>query len=330
MYSQLQEGAGEPAAASDTAAPIGPPVSATGDGAPDEPSAASTKASLADDIAPAPVRRPSAVSSFKTEIARAMQVAADRERERIDAGVGEEETAQVEKIFNRAAAEAAELSKHADEDVNLVNAWYKDQVKRIRGEADHQIDERRARLEQSLRHHGSLIEAEIESVHVAVEDYRASLGAFIERLAEEGDPSAIARLAGDLPDPPDLDEVRADARSDAMQALEQETAAEPAEPTDGDPSSSNGSTGSEREPVPVMDPRADQQRAGVLSGTAVLVATSLPSDSSVSQPSTSPPPSEVEATALPAEPPSAHGSVAGRLIRAFTNRSAPTEAPEDR
>ena len=150
-----------------------------------------------------------------------MQVAADRERERIDASVGEEETAQVEKIVGRAAAEAAELSKHADGDVSLVNAWYKDEVKRIRTEADRKIDDRRATLEQSITHHGSLIEAEIESVHLAVQGATAGRPTILPgRLSEERDPSAIARLAGDLPDPPDLDDVRAEARSAAMQALE--------------------------------------------------------------------------------------------------------------
>ena len=63
-------------------------------------------------------------------------------------------------------------------------------------------------------------------MHVAVQDYRDSLGAFFGRLAEERDASAIARLAGTLPVPPNLDEVRADARVLAMQALEQEAAAE--------------------------------------------------------------------------------------------------------
>ena len=68
--------------------------------------------------------------------------------------------------------------------------------------------------------HGSLIEAEIQSVHVAVQDYRDSLGAFFGRLADEPDPSGIARLAGTLPEPPDLDGARADARSKAMKAIE--------------------------------------------------------------------------------------------------------------
>ena len=139
------------------------------EGAPPTGSPASAEVPRADDTAPAVARRPSSLEALKAEIARAMQVAADRERERIDAGVGEDESAQVEKILARAAAEAAELSKHADEDVSLVNVWYESEVKRIRKEADRQIDERRAGLEQSLTHHGSLIEAETESVHVAVQ-----------------------------------------------------------------------------------------------------------------------------------------------------------------
>ncbi|HEX7473708.1 MAG TPA: hypothetical protein VF323_11555 [Candidatus Limnocylindrales bacterium] len=266
---------------------------------------------------------------LRAEIARAMQVAADRERERIDAGVGSEETAQVEKIFGRAAAEAAELSKHADEDVSLVNAWYKDQVKRIRAEADQQIDDRRTRLEQSLAHHGSLIDTEVESVHVAVQGYRASLGAFFGRLAEERDPSAIARLAGDLPDPPDLDEVRGEARSGAMRALEQAMVAESADPIIEVSPNGNGRTGPDREPVAVMDPATDKQRDDVLDGTAVLAAAPVPSDPDAGQPSSTEAQPDVDATASPSEDREPQGNVAVRLVRALTNRTTSAGSSED-
>jgi hypothetical protein len=79
-----------------------------------------------------------------------------------------------------------------------------------------------------------------------------------------------------------------------------------------------------------MDPRADKQRAGILNGTAVLVATSVSSEPSADEPSSSPPSSEVEATASLPEAPASQGSVAGRLIRVLTNRSAPTRTSEDR
>jgi hypothetical protein len=237
-----------------------------------------------------------------------MQVAAERERERIDAGFGQEEAAQVEKIFTRAAAEAAELSKHADDDVSVVNSWYKDQIKRLRAEADGQIDDRRARLEQSLTHHGSLIEAEIESVHDAVEGYRSSLGGFFDRLAAERDPGEIARLAGDLPEPPDLDEVRAEARSDAMHALEQEIETETSDPSGEGPSNGNGRSGPERELVPVMDPDSIDQPVGMLSA-APLEA-------------------EVAASSLGAT--ASEANVAVRVIRAFTHRPPSNGTAADR
>ena len=262
----------------------------------------------AKDTSTAMVRRPTPVSSLLDEIARAMQAAADRERERIHAGVGEEETAEVEKIHARAAAETDALRKCADDDVVLVDAWCEEQIRRIRAEADRRIEDRLWQLEQSVTQHGSLIEAEIQSVHVAVQDHRDSLGAFFGRLAEERDPSAIARLAGTLPAPPDLDEVRADARSRAMKALEQEAAAETPAPTGESPADNNGNSMPWRDPVPVMDPGGDEQRAAMSGGAAVPVAITVPSAMSAEQASDSPPPTEADATASTAIAPSPTGT----------------------
>ena len=306
MYSQTQEEAAD--------------VGATGE--------ASGEATLAED-AQAAARRPTTLESLKAEIARAMQVAADRERERIDASVGEEESAQVEKIVTRAAAEAAELSKHADEDVSVVNGWYKDQVKLIRAEADRKIDERRVGLEQSLTIHGSLIEAEIESVHLAVEGYRGSLGEFFGRMTEERDPSAIARLAGDLPDPPDLDAVRAEARSSAMQALEQRDTTEPPHPAGA--SSTNGTEPAslDREPVPVMDPDAvDDTDAAI--AAAVLATAPIEAPAEAAPEPANADPSSVDETVAASEAHGATEGVAVRLKRAITSWTSTTEGPQDR
>jgi hypothetical protein len=214
------------------------------------------------------------VSSLLREIARAMQTAAKRERDRIDAGMGVEETAQVEKIQARAAEEATALRTGADDDVAGVNAWYEDEIRRIREEADRRIADRRRRLELSVAQHGSLIAAETESVHRAIQDYRASLGDFFGRLADEQDPSAIARLAGTLPEQPDIDAARADARSRAMQAIEAGAATAPPAPNDGAPRSGGGGGGGPvpiDELVPVMDPAAVEGGAdAVSSGAPVL------------------------------------------------------------
>ena len=278
MYPQIEEETAESGVAAEAAESVEPAEMAP------------TEAPIADEPAPVVGRRSSMLSSLQSEIARAMQVAAAQERQRIDAGVGEEETVQVEKILSRAAAEAVELAKHADQDVSLVNGWSKEQVKRIRAEADRRIEDRRARLELSLRQHGSLIGAEMESVHVAVEGYRSTLGAFFGRLADEQDPSAIARLAGDLPEPPDLDDVRAEARAEAMQALDEEPAETPDPPHD-ESGNGNGESAPERELVGVMDPDGMKQPAGLLNV-------------------------EDESDA-PSEAPESRGNVAVRLVRVF-------------
>ena len=215
--------------------------------------------------------------SLKSEMARVMQVVADKERERIGALVGDEETAQVDRIHARAAAEAAQLSKHADEEVGLVNTWYHDQVKQLRAAADHQIEDRRNRLADSLSQHDSLIGAEVQSVHSAVEGYRAFLDTFFGRLAEEQDPSVIARLAGTLPDLPDLDSVRADARARGMREGEPGLAPDATLSVDEDHPAGPGPSEPEPELVPVMDPAAVKQRVSILSGLGMPVGRPGPS-----------------------------------------------------
>jgi len=272
---------------------------------------------IVEDI-PAIVRRPTPLFSFKSEMARAMQVVADKERERIDAGVGDEETAQVDKIHVRAAAEAAQLRQHADEDVGLVNAWYDDQVKQLREAADHQIEDRRTGLGDSLTHHGSLIEAEVQSVHAAVEGYRASLDTFFGRLAEEQDPSVIARLAGTLPDLPDLDSVRADARARAMRDIEQGSSTDVTPSVDGDQADGLGLFELERELVPVMDPEAVKQRVSILSGVGFKVERPGPSALLGNPPTASQTGSDEEETGASSEADSADETGAVPAIHAAT------------
>ena len=194
------------------------------------------------DAVPGAGRRQTRVSVLLAEIARAMQTAAAQERERIHAGMGEEEATQIEKVRVRAAAELAALKQGADDDMRRVESWCDEQIRQIRLEASRRIEARGRELELSVSQHGSLIETEEQSVHGAVAGYRESLDAFFARLAEEDEPSAIAGLAGTLPDTPDLDAVRADARSRAMKALEEQEAARAAASTDDGPTTDEGPT----------------------------------------------------------------------------------------
>ena len=117
----------------------------------------------------------------------------------------------------------------------------------------------------------------------------------------------VARMAGMLPIPPDLDEVRADARVLSMKALEQEAAAETPAP-DESIANNSGSSMPRRDPVPVMEPGGDEQRDATSGGAAVPAATPVPLAVSADEASDSPPPTEADATASTVIAPSPTGS----------------------
>lgn len=156
---------------------------------------------------------------FRDELARAMHAAAERERARIETAADEDGLVHVDKVRSRATAEAAELKRLAEEDVTGIRGWAKTEIERIRTEADVQINDRRERLEQHLVAHASIIDGEVDRVNEAVESYRNELDVFFVRLAIERDPSEIARLADTVPEPPDLEVIRAVARAEAVERL---------------------------------------------------------------------------------------------------------------
>ena len=193
---------------------------------------------------------------FREELARAMQAAADRERQRIETSVDAEATAHVEKVHSRAAAEAGELKRLAEQDVAGIRAWAKSEIERIRSEADVQIGSRRERLEQHLVAHATIIDGEIDRVSEAVEGYRHELDVFFARLAAERDPSEIARLADTVPLAPDFEVIRSVARADAVNRLSAlEAAADEARPRQGSRRRPPSRSRSRKRPPPRPLPR---------------------------------------------------------------------------
>ena len=189
-----------------------------------------------------------------------MHAALVRERERIDEMVADDAKDHVERARARAALEAAELRRLADDDIHGIEGWAARESKRIRREAARRSKERRADMASYLLRHDAIIDTEIAGLETAVADYSATLAHFVESLIETGDPGEIARRADSVPTPPDLDEVRARARAravavydwvddapDAAQAGPIEV--EPATPDASEPASDPG--------VAVMDPEAD-------------------------------------------------------------------------
>jgi len=269
-------------ASEDTAADAATSVDVVAEPAP-APAADATPDVTTDLPAPtdAPVERPAAEHhdsreghAFRDELARAMQAAAERERLRIEASVGDDASAHVQKVRARAAAEAGELKRLAEDDVTGIRGWAKTEIERIRGEADGQIGDRRERLELHLVQHGTIIDGEIDRVSEAVEGYRHELEVFFARLAAERDPSEIARLADTVPAPPDFELIRAIARADAVDRLsELEASGESAAdaPTEAAESSvEDAADEGGRELVAVMDPNLAAKAEEAAQGEATL------------------------------------------------------------
>ena len=159
---------------------------------------------------------PSVVPSFLAELTRAMQAAAEQMRAHIDADVADDAAEEIERAHARGAIEADELRRLADEDVGGIDAWLAAETERVRGEAARRTDERRTELASHLAKHDSMIAAEVDGVEAAVRDYRTTLDTFFAELKGADDPAELARRAGSLPAPPDLESARGAARADAV------------------------------------------------------------------------------------------------------------------
>lgn len=170
------------------------------------------------------------VAGLLAELARAMLVAADRERDRLLAVVNDEATVQTRKVQTRAELEAAEFQRLAAEDVEEIQVRAAAEIERIRNRTDRRIAARRGRLDRHLVGHQTMIEEEMASVAGAVERYGRELDGFFVKLRSHRDPSHIARLAAALPPAPDFHAARAEARAAALARLTGEP--DPIDPDD--------------------------------------------------------------------------------------------------
>ena len=167
---------------------------------------------------------------FLAELAVAMRSTAEKERERIAGKVSDDAAAHVEKVRARAAIETDELKRLAEEDVQHIEEWAASEEERIRGEADRKIEDRRASLEEYLKQHDTIIDTEIDGVNAAVRDYNATLDRYFEELAQSNDPASIVARAEALPAPPELDQIRAQARARAVSMFAEREEDAPAAP----------------------------------------------------------------------------------------------------
>ncbi len=152
-------------------------------------------------------------TKFLADLTRAMQAAAESARATTIAQLQADAKAFVEDVHARSSTEAAELRKRADDDVASIRDWSKVEIARIREETETRIGHRKGQLEEELEQHAARIEREIERVHGKVAAFEAEMDRFFEALVHEEDPTRIAVLAQNLPEPPPFDED--DAPADA-------------------------------------------------------------------------------------------------------------------
>ena len=317
VASELPRTADESADAGQVADTMG----AVDDAAPEAPTSAHTDGHSAGD----PSGRTDLTASFLAEIARAMRATAIQERERISTTVAEGTVAHEQKVRERGTSEASELRRLADADVERIEQTAADEIRRIKDETERQIGERRGALADHLERHATLIETEIGRIRGAVDDYVTELDGFFGRLAGEQNPAEIARLAGLLPEPPDLDEVGAIARADLVGQIADE--ASEAEATEADAAAAvevaaDSSPGSEPELVGVMEHEA---------GTPVFDG-SVDSADLEAVPAGAIAEDEPSPATIAAESPNGGGISAARLLRnltPWTNSDRPSDDVED-
>src|SRR6478672_8540736 len=161
---------------------------------------------MIDATATTSARRP---TKFMAELSRAMQTAVETSRDETMARLGADAKTVVEEIHAASAVEAAELRRHADDDVAAVREWSKAEIARIREETEARIALRKTALDGEMDQHGLVVESRVQQVGATVAAFEAEMAAFFERLSTEQDPTRIAAMAERMPEPPDLAGVAA-------------------------------------------------------------------------------------------------------------------------
>lgn len=197
---------------------------------------------------------------FIGELVHAMQAAAEHQREATNTEIEAMTRAHLERVRVRAAAEAEELRRMAQADIDEINAWQDAEAVRLREEAARRIVVRGQELDDYLVRHAAIIDTEVDQIEGAVANYQLELDGYFGKLTSESDPGEIARMADELPPPPDLAKVGGAARAQALAAVAAEgdspsTELAAAAATTDVVATGESPNAPDRAPVPVMAPK---------------------------------------------------------------------------
>jgi hypothetical protein len=152
----------------------------------------------------APKRKP---NKLMADLTKAMQGAAEAARNETLDRLQADAKAFIEGIHTRSGTESEELRRTADADVASIREWSKAEIARIREETDSRVAARKGALESEIEQHAALIEQRIERVQAHVAWFEAEMAGFFERILAEDDPTQLAAMAENLPEPPTFDDA---------------------------------------------------------------------------------------------------------------------------
>jgi len=186
----------------DTFQAVTPDADAPDASAPDEQPTKAEKANRASTkVEPDPRTR---TNPLVAGLIKAMREAALASRAETTTRLQAEASARVETIRTEATEESAALRKRVDEDIAGIRDWSKGEMARIRQETEARIEARRAEAVDEAEQYTQRVEKLVAQVQGRVDAYEADMDGFFERLMAENDPTALAGLAGQAPDAPDL------------------------------------------------------------------------------------------------------------------------------
>ena len=127
----------------------------------------------------------------------------------------------VEQMRARSLLDAEELRKAAEGDVATIRDRSKAQVDRVRKETEERISRRRDLLDQELQDYTAAVSLEFERTNARVEAYKTEVDRFFEKILEGDDPSLLASMASQMPEPPPFVELDREALARELRAERQ-------------------------------------------------------------------------------------------------------------
>lgn len=174
----------------------------------DAPTAELTAAEPTSAVAPVEAAAPVAIrkpNKLMADLAKAMQTAAEGARTDTLTKFSTDAKAHIESINVASATEAADLRRQADDDIAGIRDWSKAEIARIREQTEAKITGRKTGLDGELEDQTATTERRIGRVQARVDAFEAEMAYFFEVLLAEEDPTKLAAMAQNLPEPPDFD-----------------------------------------------------------------------------------------------------------------------------